>query len=140
MRRNVITVCMVMIIAVMCTAAVSMSRVAREDTKTPDAVSGFDGVQLSSGEIFGDRDTYEVLIADKIGGGAIVSSNVSAAGKVVTLNVESDPGYEAASIFVISASGEQLRLDYSEGAYSFVMPNDSVIVDVGFQLKRLAAE
>ena len=55
----------------------------------------------------------------------------------MSFSVDPSSGYETASVAAITATGDMLEVVRVDGEkYSFVMPAESVIIDVTFQYMR----
>lgn len=84
--------------------------------------------QLSSTE-------YEVTVPASVSGGeVVVSSQKSIAGAVVTVTVLPSSGYELSELLVKDSAGQVIEfVTDGDNQYTFVMPADSVGVEVSFK-------
>ena len=79
--------------------------------------------------------TYTVAVADKIEGGSLTSSTVSAtAGTNVTITATPDEGYEADSITVTDESSSKVVVvEVGSNSWTFLMPESNVVVSASFK-------
>ena len=127
MKKNTITLPMLVFIAVLCVSIVAFPTTASGAEGEPDAVAG-DVVALRS-----TADTFSVVPSAHSGG--VVQDSI--AGRTVSFSVDPSSGYETASVAAITAAGDMVEVVRVEGEeYSFVMPAEAVIIDVSFQLVR----
>lgn len=80
--------------------------------------------------------SYDIVASAHKGGSISPSSSDTPYGEHVSFSITPDDGYETASIAVITASGNVLEVAIADGEYSFVMPSESVVIDVAFQYLR----
>ena len=127
MKRHTITLPMLIFIAVLFVSMAIFPTVASGSAGEPDAVVG-GGSQ---------SETYNVIASAHSGGAVMPSVSDSAAGKTVSFSVDPSSGYETASVAAITAAGNMLQVVRVEGEkYSFVMPEEAVVIDVTFQFTR----
>lgn len=133
-HKRRVTLPMLVLIAALCVAILVFPTTASGADTTPDAISGSRSAmaQVSSG------DAYSVVPSAQHGGSVIPSSSDAVAGKTVTFTVESDSGFETAAVSVITSSGGTVEVTrVRDEVYSFVMPAQSVVIDVAFQYARM---
>ena len=85
----------------------------------------------------GRGSTHDIQASSPKGGSITPSVSGGLPGKTITITVTPEAGYETASIAVISAGGSEIHVTLDSGIYRFTMPNEAVIVDATFQLKRI---
>lgn len=126
-----------MFIAVLCFSVISIPILAADRGSTePDAVAGARSGLFSI--LDGGRgSTHDIHVSSPMGGSATPSVSGGLPGKTITIDIEPDDGYEAASIAVITAGGSEVHVTLESGMYRFTMPNEAVVVDATFQLKRI---
>ena len=112
-HKRRVTLPMLVLIAALCVAILVFPTTASGADTTPDAISGSRSAmaQVSSG------DAYSVVPSAQHGGSVTPSSSDAVAGKTVTFTVE-----------VTRVRDE---------VYRFVMPAQSVVIDVAFQYARM---
>ncbi|HBD86115.1 MAG TPA: hypothetical protein DC001_01660 [Clostridiales bacterium] len=126
------------LVALMCVCVISVPiSAAGGGSETPDAVAGARGgiYQLLSA---GSANAYDIFTPAREGGSIFSSASSGVPGKTVEVFIQPNAEYEMASIFVIAAGGDQLEVFLKDGVYSFIMPDEPVVIDVTFQLKRIA--
>lgn len=126
-----------MFIAVLCFSVISIPILAADRGSTePDAVAGARSglFTLASGKSGG---THDIHVSPLKNGSVTPSVSGGLPGKNITFDIQPDAGYETASIAVITAGGDELPVSLDGGIYRFTMPNQAVVVDVTFQLKRI---
>lgn len=125
-------------IALMCVYVISVPiSAAGRNADTLDAVAGSrSGVYQLLGTKSGS--TYDICASSAKGGTFSASTSSSLPGKTVEVYIQPDTGYQMASIYVISATGDSAEVTLENGIYSFVMPDEPVVIDVTFQFKRIA--
>ena len=122
MKKHTVTLPMLVFIAVLCVSIVAFPTTASGAEGEPDAVAG---------------DTFDVIPSAQAGGVVQPSVSDSIAGRTVSFSVDPSSGYETASVAAITATGDMLEVVRVDGEkYSFVMPAESVIIDVTFQYMR----
>jgi hypothetical protein len=127
-----------MLIAIMCVSIISIPiSAADRSSDTLDAVAGsrngsFQLLTNSSGS------ANDICASASKGGKISASASSSVSGKTVYVHVQPDKGYEMASIFVITSSGDSVEIHIDDGVYNFVMPEEQVVIDVTFQLKHIS--
>lgn len=133
MKRHTITLPMLIFIAVLFVSMAVFPTAASGTTGEPDAVAGSGAaLYLASGS-----ETFNVIASAHNGGVVSPSVSDSAAGKTVSFSVDPSNGYETASVAAITAAGNMLQVVRVSGEkYSFVMPEEAVIIDVTFQYTR----
>ena len=133
MKRHTITLPMLIFIAVLFVSMAVFPTAASGSAGEPDAVAGGGaGLYLDS-----RAETYNVIASAHSGGAVMPSVSDSAAGKTVSFSVDPSSGYETASVAAITAAGNMLQVVRVSGEkYSFVMPEEAVVIDVTFQFTR----
>ena len=132
MKKNTITLPMLVFIAVLCVSIVAFPTTASGTDGEPDAIAG-DVASLRNTS----ADTFDVIPSAQAGGVVQPSVSDSIAGRTVSFSVDPSSGYETASVAAITATGDMLEVVRVDGEkYSFVMPAESVIIDVTFQYMR----
>ena len=132
MKKNTITLPMLVFIAVLCVSIVAFPTTASGTDGEPDAIAG-DVASLRNTS----ADTFDVIPSAQAGGVVQPSVSDSIAGRTVSFSVDPSSGYETASVAAITAAGDMVEVVRVEGEeYSFVMPAEAVIIDVSFQLVR----
>ena len=82
--------------------------------------------------------TYTITNPAVTGGTVTVSPRSASRGRLVTLTVTPDEGYELASLTVTDSRGNTVTLtDAGNGKYTFTMPGSRVVVNATFQLASL---
>ena len=133
MRRHTITLPMLIFIAVLLVSKAIFPTAASGSAGEPDAVAG-SGAMLS---LASGGESFNVIASAHSGGVVLPSVSDSAAGKTVSFSVDPSSGYETASVAAITAAGEMLQVVRVQGEkYSFVMPEEAVVIDVTFQYTR----
>lgn len=132
MKKHTITLPMLVFIAVLCVSIVAFPTTASGTDGEPDAIAG-DVVSLRNTS----SDTFSIIPSAQAGGVVHPSVSDSIAGRTVSFVVDPSSGYETASVAAITAAGDVLEVVRVDGEkYSFVMPAESVIIDVTFQYMR----
>ena len=132
MKKHTVTLPMLVFIAVLCVSIVAFPTTASGTDGEPDAIAG-DVASLRNTS----ADTFDVIPSAQAGGVVQPSVSDSIAGRTVSFSVNPSSGYEPASVAAIPATGDMLEVVRVDGEkYSFVMPAESVIIDVTFQYMR----
>lgn len=132
MKKHTVTLPMLVFIAVLCVSIVAFPTTASGTDGEPDAIAG-DVASLRNTS----ADTFDVIPSAQAGGVVQPSVSDSIAGRTVSFSVGPSSGYETASVAAITATGDMLEVVRVDGEkYSFVMPAESVIIDVTFQYMR----
>ena len=132
MKRHTITLPMLIFIAVLLVSMAVFPTAASGTAGEPDAVAG-SGAALSLAR---QSDTFDIIASAHNGGLVSPSVSDSAAGKTVSFSVDPSSGYETASVAAVTAGGNMLKVVRVSGEkYSFVMPEEAVVIDVTFQFK-----
>lgn len=132
MKKHTVTLPMLVFIAVLCVSIVAFPTTASGTDGEPDAIAG-DVASLRNTS----ADTFDVIPSAQAGGVVQPSVSDSIAGRTVSFSVDPSSGYETASVSAITATGDMLEVVRVDGEkYSFVMPAESVIIDVTFQYMR----
>lgn len=132
MKKHTVTLPMLVFIAVLCVSIVAFPTTASGTDGEPDAIAG-DVASLRNTS----ADTFDVIPSAQAGGVVQTSVSDSIAGRTVSFSVDPSSGYETASVAAITATGDMLEVVRVDGEkYSFVMPAESVIIDVTFQYMR----
>ena len=132
MKKHTVTLPMLVFIAVLCVSIVAFPTTASGTDGEPDAIAG-DVASLRNTS----ADTIDVIPSAQAGGVVQPSVSDSIAGRTVSFSVDPSSGYETASVAAITATGDMLEVVRVDGEkYSFVMPAESVIIDVTFQYMR----
>ena len=132
MKKHTVTLPMLVFIAVLCVSIVAFPTTASGTDGEPDAIAG-DVASLRNTS----ADTFDVIPSAQAGGVVQPSVSDSIAGRTVSFSVDPSSGYETASVAAITATGDMLEVVRVDGEkYSFVMPAESVIIDVPFQYMR----
>ena len=132
MKKHTVTLPMLVFIAVLCVSIVAFPTTASGTDGEPDAIAG-DVASLRNTS----ADTFDVIPSAQAGGVVQPSVSDSIAGRTVCFSVDPSSGYETASVAAITATGDMLEVVRVDGEkYSFVMPAESVIIDVTFQYMR----
>lgn len=132
MKKHTVTLPMLVFIAVLCVSIVAFPTTASGTDGEPDAIAG-DVASLRNTS----ADTFDVIPSAQAGGVVQPSVSDSIAGRTVSFSVDPSSGYETASVAAITATGNMLEVVRVDGEkYSFVMPAESVIIDVTFQYMR----
>ena len=132
MKKHTVTLPMLVFIAVLCVSIVAFPTTASGTDGEPDAIAG-DVASLRNTS----ADTCDVIPSAQAGGVVQPSVSDSIAGRTVSFSVDPSSGYETASVAAITATGDMLEVVRVDGEkYSFVMPAESVIIDVTFQYMR----
>lgn len=132
MKKHTVTLPMLVFIAVLCVSIVAFPTTASGTDGEPDAIAG-DVASLRNTS----ADTFDVIPSAQAGGVVQPSVSDSIAGRTVSFSVNPSSGYETASVAAITATGDMLEVVRVDGEkYSFVMPAESVIIDVTFQYMR----
>lgn len=132
MKKHTVTLPMLVFIAVLCVSIVAFPTTASGTDGEPDAIAG-DVASLRNTS----ADTFDVIPSAQAGGVVQPSVSDSIAGRTVSFSVDPSSGYENASVAAITATGDMLEVVRVDGEkYSFVMPAESVIIDVTFQYMR----
>ena len=132
MKKHTVTLPMLVFIAVLCVSIVAFPTTASGTDVDPDAIAG-DVASLRNTS----ADTFDVIPSAQAGGVVQPSVSDSIAGRTVSFSVDPSSGYETASVAAITATGDMLEVVRVDGEkYSFVMPAESVIIDVTFQYMR----
>ena len=132
MKKHTVTLPMLVFIAVLCVSIVAFPTTASGTDGEPDAIAG-DVASLRNTS----ADTFDVIASAQAGGVVQPSVSDSIAGRTVSFSVDPSSGYETASVAAITATGDMLEVVRVDGEkYSFVMPAESVIIDVTFQYMR----
>ena len=128
MKKHTVTLPMLVFIAVLCVSIVAFPTTASGTDGEPDAIAG-DVASLRNTS----ADTFDVIPSAQAGGVVQPSVSDSIAGRTVSFSVDPSSGYETASVAAITATGDMLEVVRVDGEkYSFVMPAESVIIDVTF--------
>ena len=132
MKKHTVTLPMLVFIAVLCVSIVAFPTTASGTDGEPDAIAGDVASLLNT-----SADTFDVIPSAQAGGVVQPSVSDSIAGRTVSFSVDPSSGYETASVAAITATGDMLEVVRVDGEkYSFVMPTESVIIDVTFQYMR----
>lgn len=132
MKKHTVTLPMLVFIAVLCVSIVAFPTTASGTDGEPDAIAG-DVASLRNTS----ADTFDVIPSAQAGGVVQPSVSDSIAGRTVSFSVDPSSGYETASVAAITATGDMLEVVRVDGEkYSFVMPAESVIIDVTFKYMR----
>ena len=132
MKKHTVTLPMLVFIAVLCVSIVAFPTTASGTDGEPDAIAG-DVASLRNTS----ADTFDVIPSAQAGGVVQPSVSDSIAGRTGSFSVDPSSGYETASVAAITATGDMLEVVRVDGEkYSFVMPAESVIIDVTFQYMR----
>lgn len=132
MKKHTVTLPMLVFIAVLCVSIVAFPTTASGTDGEPDAIAG-DVASLRNTS----ADTFDVIPSAQAGGVVQPSVSDSIAGRTMSFSVDPSSGYETASVAAITATGDMLEVVRVDGEkYSFVMPAESVIIDVTFQYMR----
>ena len=132
MKKHTVTLPMLVFIAVLCVSIDAFPTTASGTDGEPDAIAG-DVASLRNTS----ADTFDVSPSAQAGGVVQPSVSDSIAGRTVSFSVDPSSGYETASVAAITATGDMLEVVRVDGEeYSFVMPAESVIIDVTFQYMR----
>lgn len=132
MKKHTVTLPMLVFIAVLCVSIVAFPTTASGTDGEPDAIAG-DVASLRNTS----ADTFDVIPSAQTGGVVQPSVSDSIAGRTVSFSVDPSSGYETASVAAITATGDVLEVVRVDGEkYSFIMPAESVIIDVTFQYMR----
>ena len=132
MKKHTVTLPMLVFIAVLCVSIVAFPTTASGTDGEPDAIAG-DVASLRNTS----ADTFDDIPSAQAGGVVQPSVSDSIAGRTVSFSVDPSSGYETASVAAITATGDMLEVVRVDGEkYSFVMPAESVIIDVTFQYMR----
>lgn len=132
MKKHTVTLPMLVFIAVLCVSIAAFPTTASGTDGEPDAIAG-DVASLRNTS----ADTFDVIPSAQAGGVVQPSVSDSIAGRTVSFSVDPSSGYETASVAAITATGDMLEVVRVDGEkYSFVMPAESVIIDVTFQYMR----
>ena len=132
MKKHTVTLPMLVFIAVLCVSIVAFPTTASGTDGEPDAIAG-DVASLRNTS----ADTFDVIPSAQAGGVVQPSVSYSIAGRTVSFSVDPSSWYETASVAAITATGDMLEVVRVDGEkYSFVMPAESVIIDVTFQYMR----
>lgn len=132
MKKHTVTLPMLVFIAVLCVSIVAFPTTASGTDGEPDAIAG-DVASLRNTS----ADTFDAIPSAQAGGVVQPSVSDSIAGRTVSFSVDPSSGYETASVAAITATGDMLEVVRVDGEkYSFVMPTESVIIDVTFQYMR----
>ena len=135
MKKNGVTLPMLIFIAVLCFSVLSSPTTASGNDGGPDAVVG------ALPELYGQTggSTFEITANAERGGSVTPSASNGAEGSTVSFTISPYGGYETASIAAITAAGVRLEVGCAEdGSYYFVMPSENVVIDVSFQYLREA--
>lgn len=135
MKKNSVTLPMLIFIAVLCFSVLSFPTTASGSDSGPDAVVG------ALPELYGRSggNTFEITASVQRGGAVTPSASNSAEGGTVSFTISPYGGYETASIAAITAAGVRLEVCCAEdGSYYFTMPAENVVIDVSFQYLRTA--
>ncbi len=82
--------------------------------------------------------TYTITNPTVTGGTVTVSPRSASRGRLVTITVTPDEGYELASLTVTDSRGNTVTLtDAGNGRYTFTMPGSRVVVNASFQVEAL---
>ena len=136
MKKNSVTLPMLMFIAVLCFSVLSFPTTASGNNGGPDAVAG------ALPELYGQSggSTFEITANAERGGAVTPNASNSAEGSTVSFTISPYGGYETASIAAITAAGACLEVNREEdGSYFFTMPAENVVIDVSFQYERMSA-
>lgn len=132
MKKHTVTLPMLVFIAVLCVSIVAFPTTASGTDGEPDAIAGDVSLLRNT-----SADTFDVIPSAQTGGVVQPSVSDSIAGRTVSFSVDPSSGYETASVAAITATGDVLEVIRVDGEkYSFVMPAESVIIDVTFQYMR----
>lgn len=125
------------LIAVLCVSVISIPISA--SGRTSDMLDAVAGSRSGVYQLLGAKSGSVCDIYASAGKGGVVSASASSSvpGKTIDIFTEPDSGYQMASIFVITATGDEVEVLTENGAYSFVMPDEPVVIDVTFQYKRI---
>jgi hypothetical protein len=126
-----------MLIAVLCVTVISIPISA--SGRTSDTLDAVAGSRSGVYQLLGARSdsVYDIYASAGKGGTVSASASSSVSGKTIGIFAEPDKGYQIASIFVITATGNEIEVLAEDGTYSFVMPDEPVVIDVTFQYKRI---
>ena len=132
MKKHTVTLPMLVFIAVLCVSIVAFPTTASGADGEPDAIAGDVAALYNT-----SADTFSVIPSAQTGGVVQPSVSDSIAGRTVSFSVDPSSGYQTASVAAITATGDMLEVVRVDGEkYSFVMPAESVIIDVTFQYMR----
>lgn len=132
MKKHTVTLPMLVFIAVLCVSIVAFPTTASGADGEPDAIAGDVAALYNT-----SADTFSVIPSAQTGGVVQPSVSDSIAGRTVSFSVDPSSGYTTASVAAITATGDMLEVVRVDGEkYSFVMPAESVIIDVTFQYMR----
>lgn len=132
MKKHTVTLPMLVFIAVLCVSIVAFPTIASGADGEPDAIAGDVAALYNT-----SADTFSVIPSAQTGGVVQPSVSDSIAGRTVSFSVDPSSGYKTASVAAITATGDMLEVVRVDGEkYSFVMPAESVIIDVTFQYMR----
>lgn len=132
MKKHTVTLPMLVFIAVLCVSIVAFPTTASGTDGEPDAIAGDVSLLRNT-----SADTFDVIPSAQTGGVVQPSVSDSIAGRTVSFSVDPSSGYETASVAAITTTGDVLEVIRVDGEkYSFVMPAESVIIDVTFQYMR----
>lgn len=132
MKKHTVTLPMLVFIAVLCVSIVAFPTTASGTDGEPDAIAGDVAAIYNT-----SASTFSVIPSAQTGGVVQPSVSDSIAGRTVTFSVSPSSGYQTASVAAITATGSVLEVVRVDGEkYSFVMPAETVIIDVTFQYMR----
>ncbi len=100
-----------------------------EVTATPSAPSG----GSFGGGGGGAPVQYQISSKTPVGGKVSLSDKRATAGKVVTVTITPDEGYEVAEVIVLDKNGKKVSVTKDGDVYTFTMPQGAITVDAEFK-------
>ena len=108
------------------------------------ANSGSNGGGSSSGGSSGGgaaaTDSYSITVKNVQNGTVTVSRKTAAKNATVTITATPDKGYTLGSVKVLDQNNKEVKLNQTNGKYTFTMPASKVTIQVIFQKETIAEE
>lgn len=109
------------------------------------ANSGSNGGGSSSGGSSGGSgavaaDSYSITVKNAQNGTVTVSHKTAAKNTTVTITATPDKGYTLSSVKVLDQNNKEVKLNQTNGKYTFTMPASKVTIQVIFQKETIAEE
>ena len=94
----------------------------------------------SSGGGAAATDSYSITVKNVQNGTVTVSHKTAAKNTTVTITATPDKGYTLSSVKVMDQNNKEVKLNQTNGKYTFTMPASKVTIEVIFQKETIAEE